>query len=315
MALRIISDSACDLPKEKADLYGIEIIPTPLIIDGVDHFDRETIRPKEFYQILREKKKEISTYHINTYMFMERFLPYAKRDDELIYICFSTGIAGTYNAANQAKAELLEEYPDFDLTIIDSKCASIGFGLVVMYAGEMYREGASKEEILEGIQYHCTHMKHVFTVDTLEYLLRGGRISKSSAVAGELLNIRPIITVDENGRLKAIEKVRGRNRSLQRLVSYVGEQGVQLSEQVVGIVHGDEEETLHKVERMLQETYGVTQTVDNYVGCAIGAHTGPGIIGITFLDKPSPYFKGKKTMTTFCTQLVADIMGILEEIM
>ena len=297
MALRIISDSACDLPKEKAEFYGIEIIPTPLIIDGKDYFDGETIESKEFYQILRDKKKEISTYHINTYMFMEHFEPYAKRGDELIYICFSTGIAGTYNAANQAKVELLEQYPDFELTIIDSRCASIGFGMVVMYAGEMYKAGASKETIIEGIHYHCSHMKHVFTVDTLEYLLKGGRITKSSAIAGEILNIRPIIVVDENGSLKAIEKVQGRNKSIQRLVDYVEEQGQRLSEQVIGIVHGDDKETLHKVEEMLEITYGVRNTISNYVGCAIGAHTGPGIIGITFLDTPSPYFTIMKEET------------------
>lgn len=293
MALRIITDSACDLPKEIAKEYGIEVIPTPVIIGGVDQFDGETVQSKEFYQILREKKTEISTYHINTYMFMEHFEPYAKRGDELIYICFSTGIAGTFNAANQAKEELLETYPEFDLTILDSKCASIGFGLVVLYAGKMYQAGAAKQEIIEAIQYHCAHMNHVFTVDTLEYLLKGGRISKSSAIAGEILNIRPIIIVDENGSLKATEKVRGRNKSIQRLVEYVGEKGANLSEQIVGIVHGDDEETLQKVKKMLNEKYGITLTVENYVGCAIGAHTGPGIIGITFLDEPSPYVSEK----------------------
>lgn len=291
MALRIITDSACDLPKDLAEEYGIEVIPTPLIIDGVDQFDGETIQSKEFYEILREKKQEISTYHINMFMFMQHFEPYAKRGDELLYICFSTGIAGTYNAANQAKEELLESYPDFDLTIIDSKCASIGFGLAVLYAGKMLQAGASKQEIIEATQYHCAHMNHVFTVDTLEYLLKGGRISKSSAIAGEILNIRPIIVVDEKGSLKGTEKVRGRNKSIQRLVEYVGENGMELSEQIIGIVHGDDEETLEKVKKMLHEKYGITHTVENYVGCAIGAHTGPGIIGITFLDKPSIYVK------------------------
>lgn len=291
MPLRLITDSACDLPKIITEKYGIEVIPTPILIDGEDYFDGDTIEAKEFYKILREKEKKISTYHINTCMFLEHFEPYAKRGDELIYICFSTGIAGTFNAANQAKCELLETYPDFGLTIIDSKCASIGFGLVVMYAGMMYQSNAGKQEIIDAVYYHCKHMNHVFTVNTLEYLLKGGRIRKTSAIAGELLDIRPIIVVDENGSLKAIEKVRGRKKSLSRLVEYAGEHGTGLHRQFIGIVHGDDREAIIEVQRNLEEQYGVEHVISNYVGCAIGAHTGPGILGITFLDEPSPYVK------------------------
>lgn len=290
MALKLITDSACDLPKELAERYGIEIIPTPLIIEGKDYFDGETIGAEEFYRILK-KGAEISTYHINSYMFYEHFKKYAERGDTLIYICFSTGIAGTFNAANQAKRELLESYPGFDLTIIDSRCASIGFGLVVFYACQMLKQGVGKEELADSIRYHCLHMNHVFTVDTLEYLLKGGRISRTSALAGEILNIRPIIIVNEEGALTAVEKVRGRKRSIQRLIAMVGEKGSGLDRQPVGIVHGDDRETLKKVKERLAEDYGVADTIENYVGCAIGAHTGPGIIGITFLDKPSPYVK------------------------
>ena len=289
MALKIITDSASDLPKAVTEALEIEVIATPVLINGSDYFDGKTIQAKKIYEILRDGKEMVSTYHINTYMFIKHFEPYAKRGDQLIYICFSTGIAGTYNAANQAKEDLMEIYPDFDLTIIDSKCASLGFGLVVMYAGWMLRAGAQKEEIIEAIKYHCEHMRHVFTVDTLEYLLKSGRIGKTSAIAGEILNIRPIITVDDNGSLKAEEKVRGRTKSIRRLIDYVGEHGVELSKQTVGIVHGDDEETVNKIKEMLREKYGATLTIDNYVGCAIGAHTGPGIVGIVFLDAHSPY--------------------------
>lgn len=290
MALRLITDSACDLPGELAERYGIEVIPTPVIIGGKDYFDGETIKAEEFYRILKQGA-EISTYHINAYMFYEHFKKYAEAGDELIYICFSTGIAGTFNAANQAKRELLERYPEFRLTVIDSRCASIGFGLVVFYACKMLEQGAGKEELATSIRYHCLHMNHVFTVDTLEYLLKGGRISRTSALAGEILNIKPIITVNEEGALKAVEKVRGRKRSIQRLVEMVGEKGSGLRRQTVGIVHGDDPETLQRVKNLLREAYGVEDTIENYVGCAIGAHTGPGIVGITFLDEPSPYVK------------------------
>ncbi len=290
MALRIITDSASDIPKSVIKEYGLHVIPTPVVIDEIDYFDGETIVPEEFYDVLRSGK-DIKTYHVNSQMFYDNFLPYAQNNDEVIYICFSTGIAGTFNAANIAKTELLEEYPDFDLTIIDSKCASLGFGISTYYALKMQENSASKEEIIEAIEWHCNHMEQIFTVKTLDYLLKGGRLSKTSALAGGLLDIKPIIQVNDLGALESIEKVRGRHKSLKRMVEMVGERGRDLSNQVIGLVHGDDAETLEEVKEMLKNTYGCKHFIENYVGCAIGAHTGPGIIGIIFLNEGSPYKK------------------------
>jgi DegV family protein with EDD domain len=288
MSLKIITDSASDTPKWVIRDFGLHVIPTPVVIDEIDYFDGKTIFPEEFYDVL-QSDKDIKTYHINSQMFYDNFLPYAKNNDQLIYICFSTGIAGTFNAANIAKTELLEEYPDFDLTIIDSKCASLGFGLSTYYALKMQQNGASKEEIIEAIRWNCNHMEHIFTVKTLEYLLKGGRLSKTSAVAGSLLDIKPIIQVNDLGALESIEKVRGRHKSLKRLVEMVGERGKDLSNQLIGLAHGDDFETLEAVKEMLKNTYGCNNFIENYVGCAIGAHTGPGIMGIMFLNEESPY--------------------------
>lgn len=288
MALKIVTDSASDIPRWVIEKYGLHVIPTPVVIDDKDYFDGQTIFPEEFYNILRSGK-DVKTYHINSQMFYDNFLPYAQRGDEVIYICFSTGIAGTYNAANIAKTELLEEYPDFDLTIIDSKCASMGFGLATYYALKMQQAGAGKEELIKAIQWYCDHMEHIFTVKTLEYLLKGGRLSRTSAFAGSLLDIKPIIEVNDLGALEPIEKIRGRQKSLKRLVEIVGERGKDLTNQIVGIVHGDDAETMEAVKEMLKNTYGCRHFMDNYIGCAIGAHTGPGIIGIVFLNEESPY--------------------------
>lgn len=288
MALKIVTDSASDIPKWIIEDYGLHVIPTPLVIDEVDYFDGKTIFPEEFYDILLSGK-DIKTYHINSQMFYDNFLPYAKNGEQVIYICFSTGIAGTFNAANIAKAELLEEYPDFDLTIIDSRCASLGFGITTYYALRMLENGEGKEKIIEAIRWHCDHMEHIFTVKTLDYLLKGGRLSKTSAMAGSLLDIKPIIHINDQGALEAIEKVRGRYKSLKRLVEIVGERGKDLSNQIIGLAHGDDLETLEAVKDMLRNTYGCKDFIENYVGCAIGAHTGPGIIGIIFLNEESPY--------------------------
>jgi DegV family protein with EDD domain len=290
VALKIITDSASDISREVIDRFHLHVIPTPVVIDEKDYFDGKTIMPEEFYDILRSGK-DIKTYHINAQMFYDNFEPYAKKGDEVIYICFSTGIAGTFNAANIARTELLEQYPGFDLTIIDSKCASLGFGIATYYALLMQKNGASKQEIIDGIKWHCEHAEQVFTVSTLEYLLKGGRLSRTSAIAGGLLDIKPIIHVNDIGALESIEKVRGRQKSLKRLIEIVGERGADLASQVVGVVHGDDAQTMKSVEEQLSNTYGCKRYMNNFVGCAIGAHTGPGIIGIIFLNEESPYKK------------------------
>lgn len=129
--LKIITDSATDMPEEIVERFHLHVIPTPVVIDDVDYLDGATIHTEEFYQILDDVSRDIKTYHINPDMFEKAFRPYAEKGDSVLYMCFSTGIAATYNAANLAKQAVLEDYPDFDLTIIDSKSASLGFGLIV----------------------------------------------------------------------------------------------------------------------------------------------------------------------------------------
>ncbi|MDE7366421.1 MAG: DegV family protein [Lachnospiraceae bacterium] len=288
MNYTIITDSATDMPKEIIEKYKLHVIPTPVVVEGIDYFDGETIFPEEFYQKQRENA-EISTYHINTHMFLEHFRPYAERGEPVIYVCFSTGLAGTFNAARMAKEELLEEFPEWDLTIVDSKCASMGFGLLVYYALRMQEHGADRDTVIAALEYHRDHIKHLITVQTLEYLYKGGRLSRTSMVVGGVLDIKPIIHMDENGSLKAIEKVRGRSKSLRRIVEMIGEICKNPGEQLYGICHGDDYGTMKQVEEMIKEVYGEVDFIENFVGCAIGAHTGTGIIGVVFLDEESRY--------------------------
>lgn len=294
MAFYIITDSASDIPESIIKEYDLYVMPTPVTIEGTDYFDGKTIFPDQFYEI-QASGKEIKTYHINQYMFYEHFLPYAKRGDEVLYICFSTGIAGTFNAANLAYEEVREEYPDFKLTIIDSKCASVGYGLVVAKLLKMQKNGAPKELIIEAASFFCEHMEHAVTVMELEYLFKGGRLSRTSFLAGTVLDIKPIIIVDENGSLKAVEKVRGWKKAQNRILQMVGEKGKDLENQVVAVVYGREKKSVEYIEQQLKETYHVKGILEGRIGCAIGAHTGPGILAITFLnetnDKYDEYLK------------------------
>lgn len=283
MAFCIITDSASDIPESIIKEYDLHVMPTPVTIEGKDYFDGETIFPDQFYEI-QASGKEIKTYHINQYMFHEHFVPFAQRGDEVLYICFSTGIAGTYNAAKLAYEEVLEDYPDFQLTIIDSKCASVGYGLVVEHLLRMQRNGAPKDLLIEAAYFFCEHMEHAVTVVELDYLFKGGRLSRTSFLAGTVLDIKPIIIVDDNGSLKAVEKVRGWKKAQKRILDMVGEKGKNLEDQVIGVCYGMDREAYEYLIQELCERYHVKGILEARVGCAIGAHTGPGILGIVFLN-------------------------------
>lgn len=282
--LRIITDSASDLPRDYIEQHKLHVIPTPVVIDDIDYFDGKTIHTEEFYHILDDIKRDVKTYHINPAMFTEAFLPYAQAGDSIIYLCFSTGIAGTFNAANIALSNIREDYPDFDLTIVDSKCASAGFGLVVSKLITMLEKGASKEELLEAADYYISHIKHVFTVQTLAYLIKGGRLTKFKGTLAETLDMKPVLIVNETGALAVIKTVRGRKKSLRYLIDYAKETGYHLENQTVSLCHGEDMDSLDYVNSMVQETFHPKDTMISVVGCAIGAHTGRGIIGFCFFD-------------------------------
>ena len=295
MAFVIITDSASDTPKEVQERYNLPVIPTPVTIDGTDYFDGDTIFVDEFYAIQAEGTHDIKTYHVSQYTFRETFRPYAERGDELLYLCFSTGIAGTYNAARLAVEELQEEYPDFKITIIDTKCGSIAYGMVARHLKVMQENGASPELLIEAGRYLCAHMRHVIIVKTLDYLVKGGRISKTSAIVGSALDIKPIIRVNEDGALYSAEKVRGWKKALKRGVEIVREEMEDPSSGIIGICHGNVQEDYDLVKSMLEEQFHPAAFFEGRIGCAIGAHTGPGVIGIGFIDKMdekyAPYLK------------------------
>ena len=282
--LRIITDSASDLPKSYIEQHHLQVIPTPVVIDNVDYLDGKTIQTEEFYQILDDIKRDVKTYHINPAMFTDAFLPYAQAGDSVIYLCFSTGIAGTYNAANIALTSIREDHPDFDLTIIDSKCASIGFGLLVSKLVTMLEKGADKEELIEAADYYISHIRHVFTVQTLAYLIKGGRLTKFKGTLAETLDMKPVLVVNESGALAVVKTVRGRKRSLRFLIEYAKENGCQLENQTVALCHGEDTESLEFVKTLVQETFHPRDVLISVVGCAIGAHTGRGLVGFCFFD-------------------------------
>ncbi len=208
-----MTDSAADLPRSVIEEYGIDVIPLQVIYHDEQYEDGVTIDPKDLFQGMREGKVYKTSQPLLS-RFKERFTEYASKKTTCIYVAFSSGLSGTYQSSVIIRNEVLEEYPEFDCEIIDSKCASVGFGLVVLNAAQLAKVGKSKEAILAAIDFYAKHMEHIFTVDDLEYLFRGGRVSRTAAIIGGLLNIKPILDV-EDGKLTPIGKVRGRKKSLK----------------------------------------------------------------------------------------------------
>lgn len=284
MSVQIIADSACDLPKELIEEYNIDVFPLIVTIGNEDYADGDTPKiSKKMYEHMKNGGT-VKTAQATYQTIHQAFSKYKDSSNPCIYIGFSSELSGLHQTTRLVADSLQDEHPDFDITCIDSLSASIGYGLTVYKAARMAKEGKSKDEIIKMIQFYIEHVEHIFTVDALEYLYRGGRVSKASAVIGDMLSIKPILDV-EAGKLIPIEKVRGRKKSLNRMIAIAGERGDQLDRQIVGINHAADPDTALYLKKKLEEKYGVKEFVIREVGAVIGSHSGPGTASVFFLNK------------------------------
>ncbi|ABY43878.1 DegV family protein [Bacillus mycoides] len=284
MGVKIITDSAADLPVELLQAYDIDLIPLRVYDEAeTEYLDGVTLKSVTLLQKMREGAVyKTSLPSLET--FQEKFVSYAKEGNPCIYLAFSSELSGTYQSSVLIKEEVKETYTDLDLEIIDTKCASLGQGIVVLEAAKMAKEGASKKEILNRVAFLMEHMEHIFTVADLQYLVRGGRLSKVAGFIGGLLNIKPILNVDE-GKLVPLEKVRGKKKVLSRIVDIMEERGKDLKGQTIGMTHGDDLETAEALKALITERFGCEVFIVNTIGAAIGAHTGPGALTLFFLNE------------------------------
>ena len=284
MGVKIITDSAADLPVELLQAYDIDLIPLRVYDEAeTEYLDGVTLESVTLLQKMREGAVyRTSLPSLET--FQEKFVSYAKEGNPCIYLAFSSELSGTYQSSVVIKEEVKETYADLDLEIIDTKCASLGQGLVVLEAAKMAKDGASKEDILNRVAFLMNHMEHIFTVADLQFLVSGGRLSKVAGFIGGLLNIKPILNVEE-GKLVPLEKVRGKKKVLSRIVDIMEERGKDLKGQTIGITHGDDLETAEALKLLITERFGCEVFIVNTIGAAIGAHTGPGVITLFFLNE------------------------------
>ncbi|MDM5226628.1 DegV family protein [Cytobacillus sp. NJ13] len=280
MSVKILADSACDLPLSFYEENGVTLFPLKVQLNDTEYEDLVTIEPKDVYDAIREGQVP-KTSQVSPLLFEETFMKMAEQNEDGIYISFSSGLSGTYQTAVMILEQVKEKYPDFKLSIFDSKAASLGYGLIVKAAAAKAQSGSSKDDIQKDIEFRCQHLESLFTVNDLEYLAKGGRVSKASAFLGGLLNIKPLLTV-EDGKLVPIEKLRGKKKLLRRVIELMKENGTAFENQIVGISHADDEDTALEMQKLILEELKAKEVYITSIGSAIGSHTGPGTIAIFY---------------------------------
>ncbi len=281
--MKIFADSACDLPKSFYEEQQVELIPLHVLMDGQEYRDVLDISALEVYDGIRAGQQP-KTSQASPEYFLELWTTLAASGEDAVYIAFSSELSGTYNTAVMMRDQVKEDYPNFNLVILDSKCASLGYGLVVKEAARLRNNGASFEEVVEVATFYARHMEHLFTVDDLDYMAKGGRVSKASAFIGGLLSIKPLLHV-EDGKLIPIEKHRGRKRVLKRMLQLIEERGDQIHEQHIGINHSDDEAFALELKSAIEQQFNPKSIEMHMIGPVIGAHVGPGTLSVYFLNK------------------------------
>lgn len=281
--MKIYTDSSCDLPKSFFDENDVGLFPLRVHLNDEEYRDILDVSPTKIYEEMR-KGASPKTSQVSPETFLTEFKKLAENNEEGIYIAFSSNLSGTYSTAVMVANQVKEQYPNFQLNIVDTKCASLGQGLVVKKALELREKGLSLDELTKEVERYAKHMTHLFTVEDLKYLANGGRISKSSAFFGGMLNIKPVLHV-EDGRLVPLEKVRGRKKAINRMIELMAERGGDFSNKIVGISHGDDLAFVEEVQKLIDEKLHPKGFEITMVGAVIGAHSGPGTIAIFFTDK------------------------------
>lgn len=280
----IMADSAADLPLSLIEKYNI-----PLVGLKCNFKDKEYIEDgglslsyNDFYKGIREGEMP-TTSQVNTQTYYETFEKYVKEGTSVIYPCFSSALSGSINSAELAKNSIIENYPDADITIIDSKCASLGCGLLIIKAAILRANGESKDSVIKFIETTSPNINHIITLDDLKYLQKGGRLSGTALALGTILQLKPIVKVNENGELINYKKVKGRKKSIQTLFEEFEEKATDIdSQELIAISHSDCLEDVEKLKAMITGKYKIDVLI-NTIGCVIGSHTGTNTIGLFFI--------------------------------
>ncbi|HIQ83478.1 MAG TPA: DegV family protein [Candidatus Pullichristensenella stercorigallinarum] len=283
----IITDSSCDLPDNVAAELELKVVPLSLTMEGKQYLnttDERGIPDQELYARLRAGAMA-KTSAANAGSFVAVMEPELQAGRDVLYIGFSSALSATCSVGANVGRELMERYPERKVYTVDSLCASLGQGLFVYLLAQKKREGMELEALRDYAEDLKLHICHWFTVEDLQFLRRGGRVSAAAAVIGSILSIKPVMHVDNEGRLIPVSKVRGRKASLRAIADKVKETMLDRPDQTLFISHGDCEEDARLIAEMIKERTGLELNVLNYVGPVIGSHSGPGTIAVFFIGK------------------------------
>ncbi len=275
----ITVNSTVDVPKEWLEERHVPVIPLKYTIDGETYTDMEGLSAKEFFDKLREGKMS-TTSQVNPEEAAAELEPYIKEGKDILHLGFSSGLSGTLNSMKIAGEMLEEKYPEAKVIVIDTLCACLGEALLLYKALQQKEKGMNIDELAGWVEENKLHVCHNVTVDDLNHLHRGGRVSKTTAVLGTLVQIKPIIHMDDNGKLQVIGKERGRKKSLNKIVDMAVEQSKGWDNDIIMITHGDCIDDAEYVAKLVREKMGIDNILINNIGTVIGSHTGPGVVAV-----------------------------------
>lgn len=275
----ITVNSTVDVPKEWLEERNVPVVPLKYTIDGETYTDMEGLSAKEFFVKLREGKMS-TTSQVNPEEAVALLEPYIKEGKDILHLGFSSGLSGTLNSMRIAGGMLEEKYPGAKVIVIDTLCACLGEALLLHHALKQKENGMTIDELAQWAEDNKLHVIHDVTVDDLNHLHRGGRVSKTTAVLGTLVQIKPIIHMDNNGKLQVIGKERGRKKSLNKIVDMAAEQSKGWDNDIIMITHGDCIEDAEYVAKLVREKMGIDNILINNIGTVIGSHTGPGVVAV-----------------------------------
>lgn len=283
MSYQIITDSACDLPQQM--LQELQVVTVPLIVNFRGEARNDSVadaQVKELYDAMRAGEVA-TTSAVNPDGWVKVIEPTLASGKDALVLAFSSGLSTTYQSAVIAANELQESYPDRKVSVVDTCAAALGQGLLVWHTCKKRDEGLTLEELTAWVEDAKNHTAHWFTVDDLVYLKRGGRVSAASAVLGAMLNIKPVLHVDNEGHLINMVKARGRKAAINTLASKMGELGGNWDNSTVFICHADCIEDAQKLAATVKEKYGVQDAFIGNLGAVIGSHAGPGTLALFFM--------------------------------
>jgi len=280
---RIIVDSTCDLPRTVAEQYGIVTLPLHVLVGEQEYLDRETITTEKVYEMMRRGILP-TTAQAGAAEAYARLAERLKRGEDLLYLAFSSKMSGTYNLIRQVMAELRTLYPQRLLCALDSKSGSFATGLIAMEAARAAAGGMAFRALQDRCRFLIGHVEHVFVIRDLNWMIRGGRISKTMGYTANLLDIKPILDVAD-GEMEVIQKVRGRLKSLKRVADIVAARAAACPEQTIGITHADDLSAAEKMRGLLAERLPRCRFLIEEIGAVLGVHLGIGGVGVFFFNQ------------------------------